>query len=266
MLEMSQKYVLEQVITFYFILFLFYGTTNVTVFKGPKCRLLCSRYKKLFKNGISKIFWKKTVQTDHIISKFQMYKNFLQQLLLGPFMNTLLQMISYYDYIWRFIFETCNMLIRSMGNNKIRKFRIYTRSSHQRCSIKKGVLRNFTKFTGKHLCQSLFFNKVAGLRLATLLKKRLWHRCFPVNFVKFLRTPVLQNTSGRLLLLHLFFQSWVQSATVLIQKINCVLPALLKLCSLEKNHYSITVISKTILDIILFIFNIYTTIYNHYYH
>ena len=24
--------------------------------------------------------------------------------------------------------------------------------------------RNFTKFTGKHLCQSLFFNKVAGLR------------------------------------------------------------------------------------------------------
>ena len=26
-----------------------------------------------------------------------------------------------------------------------------------------GVLRNFTKFTEKHLCQSLFFNKVAGL-------------------------------------------------------------------------------------------------------
>ena len=29
---------------------------------------------------------------------------------------------------------------------------------------KKCVLRNFTKLTGKHLCQSLFFNKVAGLR------------------------------------------------------------------------------------------------------
>ena len=27
-----------------------------------------------------------------------------------------------------------------------------------------GVLRNFAKFTGKHLCQSTFFNKVAGLR------------------------------------------------------------------------------------------------------
>ena len=63
---------------------------------------------------------------------------------------------------------------------------IIYRSNHQRCSIKKGVLRNFAKFTGKHLCQSLFFNKVAGLRPATLLKKRLWHRCFPVNFAKFL--------------------------------------------------------------------------------
>ena len=54
---------------------------------------------------------------------------------------------------------------------------------------KKGVLRNFAKFTGKHLCQSLFSNKVADLRPTTLLKKRLWRRCFPVNFVKFLRTP-----------------------------------------------------------------------------
>ena len=31
--------------------------------------------------------------------------------------------------------------------------------------MKKGILKNVTKFTGKHLCQSLFFNKVAGLFL-----------------------------------------------------------------------------------------------------
>ena len=59
--------------------------------------------------------------------------------------------------------------------------------------MKTGVLRNFTKFTGNHLCQSLFFNKVTGVRCATLLKKRIWHRCFPVNFTKFLRTPFLQK-------------------------------------------------------------------------
>ena len=35
----------------------------------------------------------------------------------------------------------------------------------------KGVLRNFTKSTGKYLCPRLFFNKVAGLRPATLLKR-----------------------------------------------------------------------------------------------
>ena len=71
------------------------------------------------------------------------------------------------------------------------------RSSHRRCSVRKGVLRNFAKFTGKYMCQSLFFHKVAWP--ATLLKKRLLHRCFPANFAKFLRTPFLQNTSGRLL-------------------------------------------------------------------
>ena len=52
-----------------------------------------------------------------------------------------------------------------------------SRSSHQKCSLETVVLKNFTKFTGKHLCQSLCFNKVAGF----------W--CFTVNFAKFLRTP-----------------------------------------------------------------------------
>ena len=64
----------------------------------------------------------------------------------------------------------------------------------------KGVLRNLTKFTGKQLYQSLFFNKVANLRPATLLKKRLWHRYFPVNFVKFLRTPLFTEHLWWLLL------------------------------------------------------------------
>ena len=62
------------------------------------------------------------------------------------------------------------------------------RSSRQELFCKKGVLRNLSKFTGKHLCQSLFFNKVAGLRRATNIKKETLRRCFPVNFVKFLRT------------------------------------------------------------------------------
>ena len=66
------------------------------------------------------------------------------------------------------------------------------KSSHWRFSVRKGVLRNFAKFTGKHLCQSLYLNKVADLRPL--------HRCFPVNFAKPLRTSFSQNNSGRLLL------------------------------------------------------------------
>ena len=36
------------------------------------------------------------------------------------------------------------------------------RSSRPEVACKKGVLRNFAIFAGKHLYQSLFFNKVAG--------------------------------------------------------------------------------------------------------
>ena len=62
---------------------------------------------------------------------------------------------------------------------------------------KKGVLRNFTNLTGKLLCESLLFNKVTGLSPVTVLKKRLWHECFPVNFAKFLRTSFFTEL-GRL--------------------------------------------------------------------
>ena len=61
---------------------------------------------------------------------------------------------------------------------------------------KKGVLKNVAKFTGKHLFQSLFSNKVSSLRPATLLKMRFWHRCFLVTFARFVRTVFLKNTSG----------------------------------------------------------------------
>ena len=65
------------------------------------------------------------------------------------------------------------------------------RNSCPEVFCKNVVLKNFTKFTRKQLCQSLFFNKVADLRRATLSKKKLWHRCFAMNFVKFLRTSIL---------------------------------------------------------------------------
>ena len=47
------------------------------------------------------------------------------------------------------------------------------RSSRLEVFCKKSVLKNFAKFSGKHLSQILFFNEVAGLKPAILLKKRL---------------------------------------------------------------------------------------------
>ena len=44
------------------------------------------------------------------------------------------------------------------------------------------------------------FNKVAGLQAYNVIKKRLQHRCSPVNIMKILRTPILKNICERLLL------------------------------------------------------------------
>ena len=84
-------------------------------------------------------------------------------------------------------------ILTSLGYIKLELHWNISRNSHQRCSIKKGVLRNFAKFTRKNLRQSVFVNKVTGLRSATLLTKRLWHRCFLVNFAQFLRPPFLHT-------------------------------------------------------------------------
>ena len=84
-------------------------------------------------------------------------------------------------------------------------------SSLPMCYVEKVYLEISQKFTGKHLCQNLFFNKVAGLGPATLLKKRLWHRCFHVKFPKFLRTLSFTEHLGGW-----FWFDWVLNMPLLI--------------------------------------------------
>ena len=55
--------------------------------------------------------------------------------------------------------------------------------------FKKGVLKNFSNFTGKHLCWSLLFNKVAFLRPGVFQQGR-----FPVKFVKFGKNTFFYRT------------------------------------------------------------------------
>ena len=86
----------------------------------------------------------------------------------------------------------------------------------RRCSIREGVFKIFAKLTGKHPYQSVFVNKVAGLSPETLLKTRLWHKCFPVNCGKFIRALLLQYNSGRLFLD--FFRSIVKLPVHLLKE------------------------------------------------
>ena len=59
--------------------------------------------------------------------------------------------------------------------------KINHRSSHPEVLCKKRVLKNSTKFTGKHLCQSLFFDKVAG-QVCNFIKKETLALMFSCEF------------------------------------------------------------------------------------
>ena len=61
-------------------------------------------------------------------------------------------------------------------------------SSHSEYFVKK-VFLDISQNSQENTCARVSF-----------LIKRLWHRRFPVNFVKIFKTPFIQNISGRLLL------------------------------------------------------------------
>ena len=91
-------------------------------------------------------------------------------------------------------------------------------------------------------------HRKAPVTSATLLKKRLWHRCFPVNFAKFLRTPFFTEHLWWLLLIKstrtwceicskltikkpgLFFYCWLWTCT-------CMLGSYLHFYCLGDFHY-----------------------------
>ena len=69
------------------------------------------------------------------------------------------------------------------------------RSSRSQMFYRISDLNNFAKLTGKHLYGGLFLMKFQawGLGPATLLKKRLQHKCFPVNFQEHLFCGISKN-------------------------------------------------------------------------
>ena len=60
----------------------------------------------------------------------------------------------------------------------------------------KKLFLKISRNSEEHTCARVSFL----IKLRPQAIKRLWHRCFPLNFAKFSRTSFLQNTSGRLVL------------------------------------------------------------------
>ena len=75
--------------------------------------------------------------------------------------------------------QKCKNFIDSLFNTR-------NKNSRQGVFCKKGVLRDFAKFAEKKTCT----------RVSFLI--RPWHRCFPVNFPKFLRIPFLTEKVSHL--------------------------------------------------------------------
>ena len=75
------------------------------------------------------------------------------------------------------------------------------KNSHRMFSIKNKTLKNFVKFTRKHLCRNVFFNEVTRVFFFKKKKKKiLRHECFPANLTKYLRALIFYNICQRLLL------------------------------------------------------------------
>ena len=73
------------------------------------------------------------------------------------------------------------------------------KSSHRRCSKEKLFLKILQYSQENTRIKKIIIIKLEALRPVTKLKRKLQHRCFSVNFMKFLKAPILKN-SERLLL------------------------------------------------------------------
>ena len=131
----------------------------------------------------SSLFWCK----EHSIIRMNLWSS--PPLKIKSFENTEILHASY-----KTLESSSYHLLVQLANNEIYNLTLFifhqrftyhclqNRSTRQEVFYEKGVFRN------------------SGLFPATLLKKRLWHRCFPVNFAKFLITPVVTKQLRWLLL------------------------------------------------------------------
>ena len=107
-------------------------------------------------------------------------------------------------YVFLLIFisfiQTCYCKTKKCTTNKLKCLTHFLiilwlklRSSHQEVFWEKVILRNFTKLTGKQLCQGLFFNKVA-YKACNFIKKEALAQVFSCEFCETSRNTFSYRT------------------------------------------------------------------------
>ena len=133
--------------------------------------------------------------------------------------------------IWKF--SACFVFLRNFGSsfvssnyltqNQVMAKLTNFRSSRREVFCKKGVLRNFTKFIGKHLYQSLSFNKVAGQSL--FIKKETLVQVFSCELCEISENTFFDRTrlvaTSTIFLLSLFLCMFSKVFTLRCAIKNC---------------------------------------------
>ena len=125
-----------------------------------------------------------------ILNQYFMIGNIFVQSWLADLNNLLFWFQEIKQWMWRMF------LPKSFQKCRSSRLQMFFRSSRPEMFCKKAVLRDFLKFTTKHLCQSLFITKVAGQDGNFILKKRPCFLEFPVNFANLEELLFLRNISG----------------------------------------------------------------------
>ena len=70
------------------------------------------------------------------------------------------------------------------------KLAVDSKAAFRSCFAKQVFLKT-SQYSEESTCDGVSFNKVTDLKACSFIKKKLQHRCFPVNIVKFLKTAFL---------------------------------------------------------------------------
>ena len=122
---------------------------------------------------------------------FLFYEKWMSGIKQATYMQTLFKICGYI-YLWQ---------TRSLIRLKTVQFQKQSFGGF----YKKGAFKNFAKFTIKHLCQSLLFNKVAGPGMQLYWKKETLAQVFSCklceNFksTNFYRTPLVTASKVHLI-------------------------------------------------------------------